>query len=82
LRGGDSRCAEYIGSGCGYCRLGIGACPAGALSEHGINMQACAAFRSRPENQIEIAQYSHMKCMKCMEVCPAGQTSALRLNSR
>ena len=72
LMGGDYRYADYAGEGCGDCTLCIDSCPAGALSGREIDIEKCRAYRDRLDDQIEVAQYSHLKCMKCMEVCPAA----------
>ena len=76
LMGGDYRCADYTGKGCGDCTLCIDACPASALSEEKVDAEKCREYREKIENQIEVAQHSHLKCIKCMEVCPVGQPAA------
>lgn len=70
LMGGDYRYEDYTGDGCGDCTLCIDACPAGAISGRGIDVEKCREYRDRIGNQIEVARHSRMKCMKCMEACP------------
>ena len=72
LMGGDYRYADYTGEGCGGCRACLDACPAGALTEDGVDVEACLAWRNRPQNQTEVAEFSHIKCSECMWVCPVG----------
>ena len=73
LMGGDYRYADYSGEGCGDCRACLDACPAGALSESGVDVERCVAWRDDPENQKEVAAFSYLKCYECLRVCPVGR---------
>lgn len=73
LMGGDYRYSDYTENPCNNCRKCIDACPVGALSETGFDIEKCRVYREEETNQVEVAPYSHMKCLHCMEVCPIGK---------
>lgn len=71
LMGGDYRFPDYTSAdaGCGACGKCIAACPAGAISPDGVDLDACREWRENPENQEQVAAYTVRKCMRCMEAC-------------
>ncbi|WKY44342.1 4Fe-4S binding protein [Eubacteriaceae bacterium ES2] len=73
LMGGDYRYPVYNENRCRSCMICIDQCPAGALSPSGYNKNACLDFRDDIKNQKRIAEYSFLKCNRCMESCPLGK---------
>lgn len=69
LMGGDYRYPDYREAPCSTCGKCIEACPAGAISRDGVDLERCRAYRDDPANQEQVAPYTVRKCMRCMEVC-------------
>ena len=69
LMGGDYRFPDYTDAKCAECGQCIEACPAGAISANGVDLEACQRWREDPANQEQVAAYTVRKCMRCLEVC-------------
>ncbi|MBO6060900.1 MAG: 4Fe-4S dicluster domain-containing protein [Clostridia bacterium] len=81
VRGGEFRAEEYHAEGyssapsfsCENCRACISACPAGAISEDGLDVKKCMRYymdgADYPE-WVYSVQSTHMGCEVCQAVCP------------